>query len=61
MSFRITTNMSMKSYRYNLNKVNTKTNQARESVLTQRNFNAYADDPASATQAFRLRRSCLLS
>lgn len=57
MSFRITTNMSMKSYRYNLNKVNTKTNNARESVLTQRNFNSYAEDPAAATQAFRLRRS----
>lgn len=49
--------MSMRSYQYNLNKVNTKTNKAREAVLTQRNFNSYADDPASATQAFRLRRS----
>lgn len=57
MSFRVTTNMSMKSYRYNLNKVNTSVSSARETVLTQRNFNSYADDPAAATQAFRLRRS----
>ena len=47
----------MNSYRYNLNKVNTKVSDSRDTVLTQRNFNSYAADPAAATQAFRLRRS----
>lgn len=56
MGFRITTNMMMNTYRHNLM---TSTNQladARDKVLTQRNFNSYAEDPASAAQAFRLRR-----
>ena len=57
MGFRITTNMMKSNYLYNLNSVNTKTNKAREKVMTQRNFNSYAEDPAAATQAFRLRRS----
>ena len=57
MSFRVTTGMSLNSYRYNLNKVNSMVSDARDTVLTQRNFNSYADDPASATQAFRLRRA----
>ena len=57
MSFRVTTGMSLNSYRYNLNKVNTKVSDSRDTVLTQRNFNSYAADPASATQAFRLRRA----
>ena len=49
--------MSLNSYRYNLNKVNTKVSNSRDTVLTQRNFNSYAADPAAATQAFRLRRA----
>lgn len=57
MSFRVTTGMSLNSYRYNLNKVNTKVSDSRDTVLTQRNFNSYAADPAAATQAFRLRRA----
>ena len=57
MSFRITTNMSMATYRHNLNKTNMQLSDSRNTVLTQRNFNSYADDPASATQAFRLRRA----
>lgn len=57
MGFRITTNMSMNSYRYNLASVNSKLSASRDKVLTQRNFNSYAEDPAAATQAFRLRRS----
>lgn len=57
MSFRVTTGMSLNSYRYNLNKVNTQVSDARDTVLTQRNFNSYAADPAAATQAFRLRRA----
>jgi flagellar hook-associated protein 3 FlgL len=31
-------------------------NSARARVLTQRNFNSFAEDPAAATQAFKLRR-----
>ena len=57
MSFRVTTNMSLNSYRYNLNKVNNKVSNSRDTVLSQRTFNSYSDDPAAATQAFRLRRS----
>lgn len=56
MGFRITTNMMMNSYRYNLQGSTVKLSDARDKVLTQRNFNSYAEDPAAATQAFRLRR-----
>lgn len=57
MSFRITTNMMMKSYRYNLTNTTNALADARDKVLTQRNFNSYAENPADATLAFRLRRS----
>ena len=56
MGFRITTNMMMNSYRYNLQGSTKKLADARDKGLTQRNFNSYAEDPAAATQAFRLRR-----
>ena len=56
MSFRITTNMMMNSYRYNLMGSTNRLSDARDKVLTQRTFNSYAEDPAAATQAFRLRR-----
>lgn len=56
MGFRITTNMSMNTYRYNLQNSTKKLSDARDKVLTQRNFGSYAEDPASATLAFRLRR-----
>lgn len=56
MSFRITSNMMMNSYRYNLMNSTNRVSDSRDKVLTQRNFNSYAEDPASATQAFRLRR-----
>ena len=56
MGFRITTNMMMNTYRYNLQGSTKKLSDARDMVLTQRNFNSYADDPAAATQEFRLRR-----
>ena len=56
MGFRITTNMSMNTYRYNLQNSTKKLSDARDKVLTQRNFTSYAEDPASATLAFRLRR-----
>lgn len=56
MGFRITTNMMMNTYRYNLmNSTNTLSDSV-DKVQTKRNFNSYAEDPASASQAFRLRR-----
>ena len=57
MSFRITTNMMMNSYRYNLQGNTKKLSDARDMVLTHRTFNSYAADPAGATMEFRLRRS----
>lgn len=56
MGFRITTNMMMNSYRYNLQNSTKKLSDARDMVLTRRQFNSYAEDPAAATQEFRLRR-----
>ena len=57
MGFRITTNMMMNSYRYNLQGSTKKLSDARDMVLTHRTFNSYAADPAGATMEFRLRRS----
>ena len=54
---RATTNGVMKAYRVNLNKSTLRLNSARDTVLTERNFNSYAEDPAAAAQSFQLRRS----
>lgn len=56
MGFRITTNMMMSTYRFNLMNSTNRLSDASEKVQTQRNFNSYAEDPAAASQAFRLRR-----
>ena len=56
---RSTTNATLKSYRYNLQRSTHTLNQSRETVLTQRNFNSFAEDPAAAAQSFQLRRSYL--
>ena len=56
MGFRITTNMMMSTYRYNLMNSTNTLSGSMDKVQTQRNFNSYAEDPASASQAFRLRR-----
>lgn len=56
MGFRITTNMMMNTYRHNLQGSNKKLSDSMDKVMTQRNFNSYAEDPTAATQAFRLRR-----
>lgn len=56
MGFRITTNMMMSTYRYNLMNSTNTLSDAVNKVQTKRNFNSYAEDPASASQAFRLRR-----
>lgn len=54
---RVTTNSVLKGYKANLMRSSNTLNHARNTVLTQRNFNSYAEDPAAATQAFKLRRS----
>ena len=54
---RATTGGVLKSYRSNLMNSFIRMNGATNTVLTQRNFNSYAEDPASASKAFQLRRS----
>lgn len=57
MSLRITTNGTLQTYKSNLMRSRSTLNSSIEKVLTQRKFNSYAEDPASASQAFQLRRS----
>ena len=57
MGMRITTNMMMNTYRYNLQQSTGLLDGSLNKVLTQRNFNSYAEDPAAATHAWRVRRS----
>lgn len=54
---RITTNGTLLGYKANLQRSSSTLSAARDKVLSQRNFNSYAEDPAAATQAFKLRRS----
>lgn len=54
---RATTGGVLRSYRTNLMNSFIRDNKARETVLTQRIFNSYAEDPAAAAKAFRLRKS----
>lgn len=54
---RATTGGVLRSYRKNLMNSFINQNKARDTVLTQRTFNSYAEDPASAAKAFRLRKS----
>lgn len=54
---RATTNGVMKAYRVNLNKSTLRLNSARDTVLTERNFNSYSEDPSAAAEAFQLRRT----
>lgn len=56
---RITTSGVLKSYRLNLTQTQTNLTEAQNTVLTQRNFNSYAEDPATASECFTLRRSYL--
>lgn len=56
MNFRITTGMTMNTYRYNLMKVTNQLTNAQNTVLTGRNFSSYSEDPGKATQAWGLRR-----
>ena len=54
---RATTGGVMKTYRSNLMGSFIRMNSNRNTVLTQRTFNSYAEDPAVAARAFRLRKS----
>lgn len=54
---RVTTNGTLRNYKSNLTRSSNTLNSTRNRVLTQRNYSSYAEDPASATQAFKLRRS----
>jgi flagellar hook-associated protein 3 FlgL len=56
-TIRATTNGVLMGYRANLNTSLVTLNKARDTVLTQRNFDSFGEDPAAATQAFKLRRS----
>lgn len=54
---RATTGGVLRSYRADLMNSFISMNKSRDTVLTQRNFNSYAEDPASASKAFKLRKS----
>ena len=54
---RATTGGVLKSYRANLMSSFTNMNKSRDTVLSQRTFNSYAEDPAAAAKAFRLRKA----
>ena len=54
---RATTGGVMKTYRSNLMGSFINMNANRNTVLTQRTFNSFAEDPAAAARAFRLRKS----
>lgn len=56
---RSTTNGTLKTYRYSLQRSSYTMNKAQETVQTQRKFNSFAEDPAAAAKAFQLRRSLL--
>lgn len=53
---RVTTYGTLLGYKSSLMRSGNQLNAARDKVLTQRNFNSYAEDPAAASQAFQLRR-----
>lgn len=57
MAMRVTTNMAMNLYRYNLGNSNYKMNNSMNKVSTQRRFDSFVEDPTSAVQAWRIRRA----
>lgn len=52
--FRITSSAVMRGYRSSLTRATSNLNKAMDTVLSGRNFNSFADDPAAATKSFRL-------
>lgn len=57
MRMRITTGMAMNTYRYNLQNSTYNLTDSRNKVLSHRKFDSFAEDPSSAIQAWRVRRS----
>lgn len=57
MAYRITMGMKMNTYRYNLMQSTNTLAGAQEKVETHRKFNSYAEDPANATNAWRVRQN----
>lgn len=57
MGMRVTTNMAMNLYRYNLGNSTIKMNDAMNKVMTHRKFDSFGEDPSSAIQAWRIRRA----
>ena len=57
---RATTGGVMKTYRSNLMGSFINMNASRNTVLSQRTFNSFAEDPAAAAKAFRLRKSRMM-
>lgn len=55
--FRITTNGTMRNYRSNLLGSRNRLESAMTKVQTHRRFTTYAEDPAAASQAWKVRRS----
>jgi flagellar hook-associated protein 3 FlgL len=53
---RITTNGTLLNYKSDLMRSSNTLSQTRNRVLTGRQFSSYAEDPAAATMAFKLRR-----
>ncbi len=58
---RATTGGVLRSYRSNLMKSFISQKNAMNTMLTQRTFNSYAEDPAAAAKAFRLRKSRMMA
>lgn len=58
---RATTGGVLRGYRKNLMNSFISQNHARDTMLTQRKFNSYAEDPAAASKAFRLRKSRMIA
>lgn len=54
---RTTTGMNMNLYRYNLQGSTSRLSDAQQKMLSHRQFDSYAEDPAAATQAWRTRRA----
>ena len=57
MAMRVTTNGTMYNYKSSLMRSRKALDDAATKVLTQRNFNSFAEDPASASRAFQIRRN----
>ena len=56
-TMRITTGMAMNTYRYNLQNSTYNLTDARNKVLSHRNFDTFAEDPTAAAQAWKIRRA----